>query len=111
MNNPIFIGHGSPMNIIAQNQYTKFLTDYALSIPQPKAVVVISAHWQTNGTFITGDSNPEQIFDFYGFPDELYNIKYTPQGLPELAEFITKNNTNIQIDYDRGIDHAGWSIM
>ncbi|NLT48377.1 MAG: 4,5-DOPA dioxygenase extradiol, partial [Clostridiales bacterium] len=65
--NPIFIGHGSPMNAIEFNNYTLFLSNYTKTIAIPKAIVVITAHWQTKGTFITGNDHPEQIYDFYGF--------------------------------------------
>lgn len=109
--NPVFIGHGSPMNALLNNNYTNFLTTYTASIRIPKAIIVISAHWQTNGTFITGNSHPEQIYDFYGFPDELYNIRYTPDGSSEIADLISSSIHDIKIDKNRGIDHAGWAVI
>ena len=75
--NPIFIGHGSPMNAISENAYTRFLSSLAQSF-SPTAILVVSAHWRTKGTRITGAATPEQIYDFFGFPDELYGIKYAP---------------------------------
>ena len=108
---PLFIGHGSPMNAISSNQYTKFLSTYAQSIPLPKAIIVISAHWQTKGTYITGNSNPEQIYDFWGFPDSLYKTKYKPRGSFEAAKLISEAGIGIEIDNDRGIDHAGWAVV
>ncbi len=115
--NPVFIGHGSPMNAAAANDYTKFLGTYAASIGKPEAVVVISAHWQTRGTFVTGSARPPQIYDFYGFPDELYALEYAPQGSPEIARLIACGTgagtpeTGIRVDQSRGIDHAGWAVV
>ena len=109
--NPAFIGHGSPMNAISDNAYTKFLHSYAQSMPTPNAIVVISAHWQTKGTYITGNLKPKQIFDFWGFPDELYKTIYEPDGSPGIAKEIHEKNIGIQIDDNRGIDHAGWAIV
>ncbi len=109
--NPIFIGHGSPMNAIEVNNYTLFLSNYTKTIAIPKAIVVITAHWQTKGTFITGNDHPEQIYDFYGFPDELYNVKYNPIGSKQVAELISSEIKGISIDGSRGIDHAGWAVV
>ena len=109
--NPVFIGHGSPMNAISSNAYADFLGKYAKAIPAPKAIVVISAHWQTEGTFMTGSPKPEQIYDFYGFPEALYKVEYSPRGSLEVAEFIRAENIGITIDRSRGIDHAGWAVV
>lgn len=111
MNKPLFIGHGSPMNAIADNAYTQFLQNYALSIPKPSAIVVISAHWQTKGTYVTGNRNPEQIYDFYGFPDELYEIQYSPSGSTVMANEIAQQIAGIGVDITRGVDHAGWAVV
>jgi 4,5-DOPA dioxygenase extradiol len=107
--NPVFIGHGSPMNAIAQNRYTRFLGSLGESVA-PEAILVVSAHWRTKGTRITGAAHPEQIYDFYGFPDELYNIKYAPPGMPDLAAEIAREIPGIEVDPTRGIDHAGWAV-
>jgi 4,5-DOPA dioxygenase extradiol len=72
---------------------------------------VISAHWQTKGTWVTGNQNPDQIYDFYGFPDELYRVKYAPNGSKAIAEIIAQEVDEIKIDADRGIDHAGWAVV
>ena len=72
----LFIGHGSPMNIIYKNEYTKSLQKLGTSLPKPDAILVVSAHWLTKGTFVCSADKPEQIYDFYGFPDELYAVKY-----------------------------------
>jgi len=110
LHKPAFIGHGSPMNAISDNRYTRFLRAYGESIPRPEAVVVVSAHWQTRGTYITGCAAPEQIHDFWGFPDELYRVRYAPKGAPEIAREIEKAGIGIRSDDTRGIDHAGWAV-
>jgi 4,5-DOPA dioxygenase extradiol len=99
------------MNAISKNAYTGSLEDYSAGIDMPEAVVVISAHWQTEGSFITGASKPEQIYDFYGFPQELYEVKYAPPGLPGLAYEINSEIGEIKVDERRGIDHAGWAVV
>lgn len=109
----LFIGHGSPMNAINNNDYTSDLKKLAGRIPLPDAVLVISAHWLTNGTRITSGGNPEQIYDFYGFPEELYKIKYQPSGSPETAAMVYSSVRGVSItpDEDRGIDHAAWAVL
>jgi 4,5-DOPA dioxygenase extradiol len=89
------------------------LKKLANELPRPKAIIVISAHWLTNGTFVTGEKNPLQIFDFYGFPQKLYEIQYRPTGLPELADQIIElgKEKKIQKSLRWGIDHAAWSIL
>lgn len=109
--NPIFIGHGSPMNAIRDNRYSRFLSAYAQLIPVPEAIVVISAHWETIGSRITGRDSPEQIYDFWGFPQELYNVRYAPKGFSKLAERISHSVPDIEIDYERGLDHAAWAVV
>jgi 4,5-DOPA dioxygenase extradiol len=111
MNNPVFIGHGSPLNAVRKNDYAAFLADYARSIQKPDAIVVISAHWQTKGTFVTGAERPGQIYDFYGFPDELYELTYAPKGDPDVAKKIHAALPEIGIHPTRGIDHAGWAVV
>jgi 4,5-DOPA dioxygenase extradiol len=108
----LFIGHGSPMNISEVNDYTKHLKKLGNELPRPKAIVVISAHWLTKGTLVTGDMNPLQIYDFYGFPQKLYEIEYKPAGLPILAEQIIEiGGGKIQNSLKWGIDHASWSVL
>ncbi len=109
----LFIGHGSPMNIIEDNDYTKHLKKLGIEIPKPKSIIVISAHWLTNGTYVTGNNNPLQIYDFYGFPQKLYEVQYRPSGSSELAEQIIEitKEKELQISLRWGIDHAAWSIL
>jgi 4,5-DOPA dioxygenase extradiol len=109
----IFIGHGSPENVILNNIFTKSLSELSKKIPRPKGIVVVSAHWPTRGTFVTTSENPEQIYDFYGFPQELYEVKYSPKGYPKLADEIISLGKDIPVkaDDNRGIDHGAWTIL
>ncbi len=109
----LFIGHGSPMNIIYKNEYTKSLQKLGTSLPRPDAILVVSAHWLTEGTFICSVNKPKQIYDFYGFPDELYAVKYHPPGARAIAESIAQElkSDNIQLDAEWGIDHASWAVL
>jgi 4,5-DOPA dioxygenase extradiol len=108
----LFVGHGSPMNIIADNTYTRSLTALGKTIARPKAIVVVSAHWQTRKTFVSSAKTPPTIYDFYGFPPELYREQYPCPGAPEQAEFIqTAAPGEISLDPVRGIDHAGWAVL
>jgi 4,5-DOPA dioxygenase extradiol len=84
----LFIGHGSPMNIVYHNAYTQSLQTLSASLPKPDAILVVSAHWLTQGTFVCSADKPEQIYDFYGFPDELYKAQYHPPGAPAIAKSI-----------------------
>ena len=109
----LFIGHGSPMNIIYKNEYTKSLQRLGPSLPKPDAILVVSAHWLTKGTYVCTVDTPEQIYDFYGFPDELYAVKYHPPGARTVAESIVHElkSDNIQPDAKWGIDHASWAVL
>ncbi len=107
----LFIGHGSPLNAIKENSYTRYLTQLGKELKKPECIMVFSAHWLTRGTFITGNPKPEQIYDFYGFPKELYQVRYQPAGMQNLAEKISQEITEIQVDYNRGIDHAAWAVI
>ena len=108
---PIFVGHGSPMNVIEHNSYTEFLHHYGRQLPRPRAVLVISAHWQTHGTYITGNPYPHQIYDFYGFPEALYEVQYAPEGSEKIAEELASAGIDVKVDLRRGIDHAAWAVM
>jgi 4,5-DOPA dioxygenase extradiol len=109
----LFIGHGSPMNVIQDNPYTRHLHDLGKKLKKPKAILVVSAHWMTDETFVSAAVMPETIYDFYGFPDELYNITYPAPGSPEIAKDIaeTLKKHKIKIDKNYGLDHASWAVL
>lgn len=109
----IFIGHGSPMNLIYDNPFTRSLAEVAGQFPRPETVVVLSAHWVTKGLFVTCDQKPRQIYDFYGFPDTLYLEKYHPHGSPETAVKITGRikSSKVECSLDWGLDHGSWAIL
>ncbi len=108
----LFIGHGSPLNIILNNNYTNDIAKAAKQLPKPKAILVVSAHWLTNGTYVTCVGKPKTIYDFYGFPEELYQLTYPSPGSPEAAELTIKTakSTKIQCG-DWGLDHAAWAVL
>ncbi len=109
----MFIGHGSPMNIVESNEYTAALRGLASTMPTPSAILVISAHWLTrDDTHVTCSRAPRQMHDFFGFPDEVYSVVYEAPGSPELATEIRRLAPNaVHCDPDRGIDHAAWAVL
>lgn len=109
----LFIGHGSPMNAIEDNEFSKRWAEMAREIPQPKAVLVVSAHWLTRGTHITAMSQPRTIHDFGGFPRALHEVEYPAPGSPEIARETSKliSSTSVGLDHDWGLDHGAWSVV
>ncbi len=109
----LFIGHGSPENIILKNSFTERLVRLGQELPRPKAILVFSAHWLTDGTYVTCAEKPRTIYDFYGFPEELYRLNYPSPGAPEEAKRITElvNKPTIKCDFSWGLDHAAWAIL
>jgi 4,5-DOPA dioxygenase extradiol len=109
----LFLGHGSPMNAIEENEFVKGFREIAKEISEPVAILCISAHWETNGTFITAMEMPRTIHDFGGFPKELYEVQYPAPGSPALAQEIKRlvNKTNVGLDYKWGLDHGAWSVI
>jgi len=109
----LFLGHGSPMNAIEENQFVRGFRNTAQKIETPKAILCISAHWFTNGTFITSGETQKTIHDFYGFPKELFEVEYPAKGDPELAKktsellkpFLSEESENW------GLDHGAWSVL
>ncbi len=109
----VFIGHGSPMNIILRNAFTKSLRELGRSLSKPRAIMVISAHWMTNGIYVTCMNKPRMIYDFFGFPEELYKINYPSPGAPAHARSVIESVKTVKVkcNTDWGIDHASWAIL
>ncbi len=109
----LFIGHGSPMNAIEENEFSLAWRHMAETIIRPEAILCISAHWETNGTFVTAMQKPKTIHDFGGFPAELYEVQYPASGDPVLAEKIKKSIAlaDIILDDKWGLDHGAWSVI
>lgn len=111
----IFVGHGSPYNLFTDNSFTKSLKVYGKNLFQefqPDAIVIISAHWLTQGTFITANKDPKMIYDYYGFPKSFYEYIYPAKGSPEIAEKILKFlPSKIKSTSDWGIDHAATIVL
>jgi len=107
----LFIGHGSPMNAIQDNTYTRNLAKLGRTIPKPESILVISAHWLTRGTLVTAQEDPQQIYDFYGFPEQLHRVKYPATGSPALAARICALSPDIGGSADWGLDHASWAVL
>ncbi|WP_306350884.1 4,5-DOPA dioxygenase extradiol [Flavobacterium sp. '19STA2R22 D10 B1'] len=109
----LFLGHGSPMNAIEENEFTRNWNAIGKSLPKPNAIVCISAHWETKGTFVTAMEKPQTIHDFGGFPEALFAVEYPAPGSPDLAketqQIITK--TNVELDDKWGLDHGAWSVI
>jgi 4,5-DOPA dioxygenase extradiol len=109
----LFIGHGSPMNGIEDNLFSKKWATMAQDMPQPKAVICISAHWLTKGTFVTAMAHPKTIHDFGGFPKALFDTEYPAPGSVEIAQetkqLITK--TDVHLDHEWGLDHGTWTVI
>lgn len=109
----LFLGHGSPMNAIEENQFVVNFRNLAKTLPKPNAILCISAHWFTNGTKVTAMKMPRTIHDFGGFPQELFNVQYPAKGNPELAA-ITQElllPTAVELDHQWGLDHGAWSVI
>jgi 4,5-DOPA dioxygenase extradiol len=109
----LFLGHGSPMNAIEENEFVEGFRNIGKSIPRPNAILCVSAHWETRGTFVTAMEQPRTIHDFGGFPKALFEVQYPAPGSPALAgetrSLIT--STNVGADHKWGLDHGAWSVI
>lgn len=109
----LFLGHGSPMNAIQETEFSKGWRNIGQSLPKPNAILCVSAHWETKGTFVTAMEKPKTIHDFGGFPQELFDVQYPASGSPSLA-MDTKNmitKTEVVLDQQWGLDHGCWSVV
>ena len=109
----LFIGHGSPMNAIEDNVWSRAFRELGGALQAPRAILAISAHWCTRGTFVTGNAQPDTIHDFGGFPDALYEVRYPAPGDPALAgrviDLLGRDVASARMDW--GLDHGSWSVL
>ncbi len=109
----MFVGHGSPMNAIEDNEFTREWQSLGQRLPRPTAILVISAHWYTQGTRVMDDPQPRLVYDMYGFPRALYEVQYPAPGAPDLA-MLTRGlieSAAVTVDNNWGIDHGAWSVL
>lgn len=109
----LFLGHGSPMNAIEENEFVQGFRNVAANFQKPSAVLCISAHWETRGTMVTAMAHPKTIHDFGGFPQALFEVQYPSPGHPELAQEIKSmvHGADVGLDMDWGLDHGAWSVI
>lgn len=107
----LFVGHGSPMNAIEDNRWSRGFTRLGQALPTPRAILAVSAHWTAPGLRLTGNAQPKTIHDFSGFPPELYETQYPAPGSPDLAQRISAALHNAVATDEWGLDHGTWSVL
>lgn len=109
----LFIGHGNPMHAVEENDFTRGWRKSVEAIPKPKAVLVVSAHWETRGTSVTAMERPRTIHDFYGFPQKLFDVRYPAPGSIETARLIAESSEENPVGLNEtwGLDHGAWSVL
>ncbi len=113
----LFLGHGSPMNAIEDNPCSREWAALGRRLPRPRAILCISAHWETHGIHVSAGAQPETIHDFHGFPKALFDVRYPAPGSPELARRVAEligtapGSHRVHLDPDRGLDHGAWSVL
>lgn len=108
----VFIGHGSPMNALWDNPFTRALAGLGRSLPRPNAILVVSAHWMTRGTYVSVNESPQTIHDFGGFDERLFRVRYEPAGHPDLArETLRTARHEIREEPRMGLDHGAWTVL
>lgn len=109
----LFLGHGSPMNAIEENEFVRGFRKVGKEVPKPTAILCISAHWETKGTFVTAMPHPQTIHDFGGFPKDLFDVQYPAPGSLELAKETQQliKTAEVGLNYDWGLDHGAWSVL
>lgn len=109
----LFVGHGSPMNGVEDNRFARAWAELGRTLPRPRAVLCISAHWLTEGAFVHGSARPKTIHDFWGFPPELYALRYACPGSPEAARETQAAVKKVPVGWDElwGVDHGCWIVL
>ncbi|WP_246048483.1 4,5-DOPA dioxygenase extradiol [Arenimonas terrae] len=109
----VFLGHGSPMNAIEDNAWRRSWQDLGRRLPRPKAILCVSAHWETQGVYVSAAEKPETIHDFHGFPKALFDVRYRAPGSPELAHRVAElvRTPHVHLDHKRGLDHGAWGVL
>ncbi|MEI2606050.1 4,5-DOPA dioxygenase extradiol [Erwinia aphidicola] len=109
----LFLGHGSPMNVLEENIYTETWRELGKTLPRPKAIIAVSAHWYTRGTAVTAMEKPRTIHDFGGFPQVLFDTHYPAPGSPALAQQVADALAPVAVELDRewGFDHGSWGVL
>jgi 4,5-DOPA dioxygenase extradiol len=109
----VFVGHGSPMNVVEDNRWSRGFRELGTLLPRPRAILAISAHWFVDGTYLTDNTQPRTIYDFSGFPQALYEVEYRAPGSVDLATRVRGmiGDQRAQLRSDWGLDHGTWSVL